>query len=84
MEHHLDEGDCAVGVVDRLHHGLRGDQVRDVALGGGHVVVLQGSRRHLVVLEGVQQVLTPVLAVAVLHNGAQCLRPRHLGGHLTQ
>lgn len=34
--------------------------------------------RGLLVLEGVQQVLAPVLLVAVLHNGPQGLGPGHL------
>lgn len=41
--------------------------------GRGHGRVLW----HLV-LKGVQQVLAPMLLVAVLHDGPQRLRPRHL------
>ena len=44
------------------------------ALGGGEVVL-----GNLLVLEGIQQVLSTVLLVAVLHDGPQRLRPRHLG-----
>lgn len=74
---YLDERHCSVGVVDGLHHGLRGHQVSD-ALRGGQVVLRGGGRGHLLVLESVQQILAAVLLVAVLDDGPQRLRPGHL------
>lgn len=76
MEHpggcssHLDEGHGAVGVAEGLYHGLGGHQVGDAVRGRG--------LRGLLVLEGVEQVLAPVLLVAVLHDGPQGLGPGHL------
>lgn len=67
---HLDEGHGAVGVAEGLYHGLGGHQVGDAVRGRG--------LRGLLVLEGVEQVLTPVLLVAVLHDGPQGLGPGHL------
>lgn len=73
---HLNERDCSIGVVDGLYHGLRRDEVSDALRGQ---VVLRGCRRgYLLVFKCVQQVLAAVLLVAVLHDGSQCLRPRHL------
>lgn len=74
---YLDERHCSVGVVDGLHHGLRGHQVSD-ALCGGQVVLRGGGRGHLLVLKSVQQILTAVLLVAVLDDGPQRLCPGHL------
>lgn len=67
---HLDEGHGAVGVAEGLYHGLGGHQVGDAVRGRG--------LRGLLVLEGVEQVLAPVLLVAVLHDGPQGLGPGHL------
>lgn len=74
---YLDERHCSVGVVDGLHHGLRGHQVSD-ALRGRQVVLRRCGRSHLLVLESVQQILAAVLLVAVLDDGPQRLRPGHL------
>lgn len=46
--------------------------------GGGQVVLGGGGGGYLLIFESVQEVLTAVLLVAVFHNGAQSLRPRHL------
>lgn len=40
----------------------------------------RGLLLRLLVLEGVEQVLTAVLLVAVLHDSPQRLGPRHLPG----
>lgn len=75
---YLYERHGSVGVVDGLHHRLRGHQVGD-ALRRGQVVLRRGrGGGDLLVLEGVQQVLTPMLLVAVLDDSPQCLSPGHL------
>ena len=63
----VDDGHGAVGVVDGLDDGA--GEVRGLGRGGDH--------RGLIA-EDVQQVLPPVVLVAVLHDGAQRFRPRHL------
>lgn len=47
----------------------------------GQVVLGGGYRCYLCVFKSVQQILTAVLLVAVLNDGPQRLRPRHLGTH---
>lgn len=74
---HLDERDGSVGVADGLDDGLRRHEV-SYTLGRGQVVLGSGDRGHLLVLESVQQVLSAVLLVAVLHYCSQCLCPRYL------
>lgn len=44
----------------------------------GYAVRGGGLLLRLLVLKGVEQVFTPVLLVAVLHDGPQRLGPRHL------
>lgn len=44
----------------------------------GQVVLGGRCRGDLLVFESVQQILAAVLLVAVLHDGPQRLRPRHL------
>lgn len=76
---YLDERDCSVRVVDGLYHSLRGHKVSDTLRSGQ--VVLGGGRGYLMVFKCVQQILAAVLLVAVLNDGPQRLRPRHLGKH---
>lgn len=45
----------------------------------GQVVLGGGYRCYLLVFKSVQQILTAMLLVAVLNDGPQRLRPRHLG-----
>lgn len=47
-------------------------------MGRGQVVLSSGDWSYLLVLESVQQVLTAVLLVAVLHDCSQRLCPRYL------
>lgn len=74
---YLDERDCSVRVVDGLYHGLWRHKVCD-ALRSGQVVLSGGCCGYLLVFKSVQQILTAVLLVAVLHNGPQRLSPWHL------
>lgn len=77
---HLDERHGSVGVVDGLHHGLRGYQVGDALRRGQVVLRRHRGGRDLLVLKGVEQVLAAVLLVAVLDDGPQGLSPGHLWG----
>lgn len=70
---HLYERDCSIRITDRLHYGLWRHQVCN-AVSGCCGNVLCGD----LVLKGVEQVLSPMLLIAVFNDSPQGLRPWHL------
>lgn len=68
---HLDEGHGAIRVTEGLYHCLRRHQVRYTMCGRSLLLCL-------LILKRVEQVFTPMLLVAVLHDSPQRLGPRHL------
>ena len=68
----LNERDGAIRIAEGLDHGLGRYQMR--------YTVCRRGRLCLLILKGIQQVLAPMLLVAVLHNSAEGLSPGDLLG----